>query len=75
MTSEAVEYGRWFRFLLWLARRGCFRYDGLMGMHPRPMPMARVWYPDAQAYSVAMPLGNAVEYAERFNGKVVPNDF
>jgi hypothetical protein len=66
------------RAALWLARRwGWYRYDGLIGRHPSWWPLARVWYPPGNmlrqgAYSVNMPIGHAVDYAEIYGGIVVP---
>lgn len=58
------------RLQIFLAKRfGAYRYDGLMDL-AAGYPKARVLYPDGKT-SVAMPLGNAVEYAEMFGGEVV----
>ncbi len=55
-----------FRFHLWCARRfGWWRYYGMMGMHPRGWPEARVYYPSVREVSRKMPIGNAVDQAAR----------
>lgn len=61
-----------FKILLWFAKTfGWWRYDGLLDS-PRTdwIPKARVYYPDIGKYSIVMPIGNAVEYAQRNKGIV-----
>lgn len=59
-----------FKFALLLGRMGFFKHEGLRGFQPHWWPMARVQYPEG--FSVPMAVGNAVDYAAMFNGKVVP---
>lgn len=57
------------RIALWLAERGWFRYEGLIGYEPRWWPRGHVVYPDgSQTYTMA--LGNAVNYQRLFGGTV-----
>jgi hypothetical protein len=49
-----------------------FRYDGLLSKTPKHFPMAYVVYPDGEK-SISMAIGNAYEYAQIFDGKVVRN--
>lgn len=59
------------RFQLWRARHlGSFTYHGLFGHQPRWWPHAQVRYRDGKV-SVAMALGNAVDYAFLFGGEVI----
>lgn len=67
-----------FRIALFLARRfGVFTYDGVLANAPRWWPKARVEYPlvdtriHRRSHSLPMPIGNAVDYAKMFGGKVV----
>lgn len=69
-VAQSVEDGKWWRFLLWLARHGWWRHTGPCGFEPSHWPRGRVIYPDG-ARSVPMALGNACDYAEIFGGKVV----
>lgn len=69
-----------FKFQLWLAQNfGFWKYDGLWGCEPSSWPRARVQYPPEPTYnfpggvSKSMVIGNAVDYAEVFNGTVIPN--
>ncbi len=74
--KPAVRSSRLFPLWLWLARRGFFKNEGLRGGGPSWWPKARVRYPvtatEPGGLSVAMPIGNAVDYAEIGRGEVVP---
>lgn len=61
-----------FKTRLSMAKRGYYKYDGLMCFAEiRGIPVAQVLYSDNKK-SVRMAMGTAVEYAEMFNGTVVP---
>ena len=62
-----------FEMYLNIARKtSYYLYDGSMVMaRTRGYPVARVQYSDG--ISREMAIGNAVEYASMFNGKVVPS--
>lgn len=68
-----------YKIQLWLATNlGWYRYYGMIGCEPRHWPKARVLYPPDEKFSfpggrsTPMALGNAIDYAEMFNGTVVP---
>lgn len=57
-----------FKTRLSMAKRGYYKYDGLMGFAEiRGIPVARVIYPDGKK-SCKMAIGNAVEYQDMFGG-------
>jgi hypothetical protein len=61
-----------FKTRLSMAKRGYYKYDGLMGFaEMRGIPVARVLYPDNKK-SAKMAMGNALDYKEMFGGKVIP---
>jgi hypothetical protein len=63
-----------FGFWLMLAKAGLFKHSGLIAMEPKHWPQGRVLYPEG-LWSKSMCLGNAVEYAELYGGKVYhPHD-
>jgi hypothetical protein len=60
-----------FKTQLSMAKRGYYRYDGLMGFaKKRGFPVARVLYPDGKR-SCEMAIGDAVDYQEMFGGEVI----
>lgn len=62
---------RW-RLQCWLARHGFFRTEGALATYTGPLGI--VCYPDGHR-SVALPLGNAFDYASFAAGsRVVPPD-
>lgn len=54
---------------VWLIKL-LYTHRGLLEYAPDWMPRARVRYP-CGGVSIAMPLGNAYEYAEMFGGEVL----
>lgn len=61
----------WWKIANWLARNwGWYTYDGLRGFHPKHWPVGHVAYKDG-LHSVAMPLGNAWNYARSWGGTVI----
>lgn len=64
-----------FRIALWLARRGWFQTrEIIVGMTPWPWPQARVAFGDGE-FTVAMAIGDAVRWAQKYGGAVVPPRF
>lgn len=60
-----------FNYSLELAKKGFFRHDGLLDSNSaQKLPQAKVKYSDGK-FSVGMPIGNALDYAEIFDGEVV----
>lgn len=66
-TATSTDTFCW-RIKCWLARRGCFRTEGAFATYRGPRGV--VIYPDG-ARSVAMPLGNAFDYAGLHAGSKV----
>jgi hypothetical protein len=61
-----------FHVRLSMAKRGYYKYDGLMGMAKYSgLPMAQVKYPDGKL-SVPMAMGDAASYMDMFGGTVCP---
>lgn len=67
----------WQRYLMWRAKRGAFKYEGLRGFHPQWWPSGYVHYDDggytcdmALGNAFDMALGNAFDYASMFKGTV-----
>lgn len=60
-------------FWLWrlLGKAGFFEYHGSASCAPAWWPKAKVIYSEGRE-SRAMPVGNAVSYAEIFKGRIVP---
>ena len=57
-------------FLMVLGWIGLFRYKGLRGREPQWWPRARVQYDDGEVSHV-MAIGDAIDYASMFKGKVI----
>lgn len=69
MTKQHESETTIFKVRLWLAEHfGFYRYEGCWSMSN--MPKARVRYSDG--ISSYMAIGNAVDYAKIFGGKVIP---
>lgn len=62
-----------FYLALFLARLGFFKHDRLGGNSPSWWPRARVHYLDGH-FSNPMAIGNVVDYAKVFGGRVVPTE-
>lgn len=59
-----------FKILLWLAKNfKLWKYEGsISSLKASKMPQICVYYPDINKWSINMPIGNAIDYAEIFNG-------